>query len=64
MRIKTNKEKCLGCGTCVALTPNTFKMDDDGKASVKNSKGDSEEAILETAKACPVQAIEIEGEEG
>lgn len=62
MKIKVNKEKCLGCATCCFLAPNTFEMAEDGKSRVKNPQGDSEEKILQAVQSCPSAAIEIEGE--
>lgn len=52
-----DKEKCVGSGTCVALCPNVFQMDDDGKAYVTDSAGASEQEIQQAIDACPVQAI-------
>ena len=57
MTLKVLKDLCIGCATCVALAPETFKMDDDGKAIVYNDKGNDEETILMTKDACPVKAI-------
>ena len=63
MKIKVNKDKCLGCATCCFLAPNTFEMGEDGKAQVKNPQGDDEEKILQAVQACPCLAIEIEEEQ-
>lgn len=54
---KVDKEKCIGCSTCVALCPNTFKMDDDGKAVAFTQDGDSPESIQLAIDSCPTQAI-------
>ncbi len=62
MKIKVDKEACIGCGTCVALAPNTFALDEEGKSIVTNPQGDKEEDIRKAAEACPVGAIEIEEE--
>lgn len=68
--IKLEREICIGCGSCSAICPKYFEMQDDGKAYIigaaKDEKGDDR---LETAKiecaesaveACPVQCIHIE----
>jgi len=34
MSYKVNKEKCIGCGLCVADCPGGTEMDKDGKAKV------------------------------
>lgn len=59
MGITINRETCISCGTCVALAPNTLKMDDENKAVVTNETGDDVETIKMAADACPVQAIAI-----
>lgn len=67
-KIKLEREKCIGCGSCQALCPKYFEIIDDGKSSIKGAaKSDIQE--LETSKlecaesaaeACPVQCIHIE----
>jgi len=52
-----DKEKCIGCGTCVALAPKTFKLDGEGKAEVIGSPRDDEKAIKEAVESCAVDAI-------
>ncbi len=59
MKIQINQENCIACGSCVALAPNTFELNESGKSMVKDEKGDSDEVILEAAKACPVSVIEV-----
>lgn len=61
MKIAVDKDKCIGCGTCVAIAPQSFKLTDDGKAEPINppAGGDSEEKIKEAAESCPVTAITI-----
>ena len=31
-------DKCIGCGTCVAVCPAFWQMSDDGKAQLKSAK--------------------------
>jgi len=58
MKIKIDKEKCIGCGTCAVIAPKTFKLGDDGKAEVIEPPGDKKEKIKEALDSCPVDAIE------
>ena len=60
MRIKLDKEKCIGCGTCVALAPKTFQFSEDGKVDVKPGEGDDQDTVEMAASACPVAAIVVE----
>lgn len=53
--IKVDKEKCIGCGTCVALCEAVFELGDDGKAYVKEQK--NEKCVDEAIESCPTEAI-------
>lgn len=57
LTISLDKNKCIGCGACVAIAPNNFEFDDDGLSNVIDQEA-SEEAI-EASEVCPVMAIEI-----
>lgn len=59
---KINQEICIGCGSCVALCPKIFQLNNDGKAEVlaMESYDDFEECSQDAANSCPVQAILIE----
>jgi len=67
-KIKLEREKCIGCGSCAAICEKYFEMADDGKSHIKNSnKQQIEELEIEkiecaesAAEACPVQCIHIE----
>ena len=59
MKVRINKEKCLGCGTCTILASKSFKLADDGKAEVLEPYGDDEQIIREAADSCPMGAIEV-----
>lgn len=59
MDLRVDREKCIGCGTCVALCQECFQLDEEGKSEV--IKKECETCNLEdVASACPVGAIEIE----
>ncbi len=52
-----DQNTCIGCGTCVALAPKTFKLNDEGKSVVTNPQGDDEATIQGAIDSCPVDAI-------
>jgi ferredoxin len=62
MKIIIDKDKCKGHNNCVSIAPNVFEVDEKFKAFVLDPKGDSDEAILQAAKACPELAIILEDE--
>ena len=60
MKIKVDREKCIGCGICASLCPKNFKMI-EGKSSPNAESVDNCGCDLdEVAESCPVEAIEIE----
>jgi ferredoxin len=59
MRIEIDRELCISVASCVAVAPNTFELDDEGIAVVKNLNGDDEKTILQAAQSCPVNAIRL-----
>ena len=61
MKVKIDKNKCIGCGTCVALAPKTFKLGEDAKVMAIEPSGDGEAKVKEAIDSCPVDAIELAG---
>ncbi len=57
--VKIDEERCIGCGSCVALAPEAFAIGlEEGKAEVKGDWGKVPPEKLRCARdACPVQAI-------
>lgn len=64
MKIAVDREVCISAADCVAIAPNTFELDAEGKCIVKDPKGHDLETILEAAKACPVACIYIYDDNG
>ena len=63
MKLKVNKEKCIGCGHCVSITDQkVFDFDDDNLAKVIESPvtPENEEAANDAMESCPTGAIEEE----
>ena len=57
VKISIDKEKCIGCGSCEAVCPKTFKLEGD-KAVVK--KQPTKITCEKEAEAiCATQAISI-----
>jgi len=54
-KFKINKERCIGCGTCVQSCPEATKLGDDMKAEII-----SQDKLEQCggAKICPFGAIE------
>ena len=58
-RIKLDKDKCIGCGTCAAVCPANFEMKDDGKAEVIKEEVDTLGCNRVAEENCPVNVIVI-----
>ncbi len=65
MKVKVVDEKCIGCGSCIAITPDVFEYNDEGLATVKIEEipDDLIEATEDALNSCPVGAIEEADEE-
>jgi len=60
-----DRDLCIGAATCIAVAPKTFVLDSEAKAIFLDTTiTDTDENIIEAAKACPVAAIIIEDENG
>lgn len=57
--IEIDRETCIGDQLCANEAPNTFEIDGDGIAVVKDPAGDEPEIILNAAKNCPVDCIHL-----
>lgn len=63
MKLKVNKEKCIGCGQCVSITDQkVFDFDDDNLAKVIESPvtSENEQIANDAMESCPTGAIEEE----
>ena len=59
MKVKVDKDLCIGCGACQAICSDVFEIDDDRLSSVlvdevqEEYQDDAREAI----ESCPTEAI-------
>lgn len=70
-KVKITRDLCIGAGSCEAIAPKTFKLDDEGKSVIIKKDGttandahykdidDTDENIMNAAKSCPTNAIAI-----
>ncbi len=65
LKVWVDRDLCIGAATCVAIAPKTFLLDSQAKAIILDTvELDTDEAIIDAAKGCPVAAIIIEDEKG
>lgn len=62
MKVKVNKDACIGCGACAAICDTVFELDDEGLSVAKKEevKDDENQAVRDAADSCPTGAIEVE----
>lgn len=53
--LKVDQNKCIGCGLCVGLCPESFQFNEDHKSEVKDPK--VTECSKQAEASCPVGAI-------
>ena len=64
MKVRVDRELCIGVGNCVAFAPTVFMLDEERKAVVLDPSSVDEFTLLEAAKSCPESAIILEDDEG
>ncbi len=56
---------CIGAGTCIAIAPKAFALDENAKAVFLPTVSDTtDDELIDAAKACPVMAILIHDQNG
>jgi ferredoxin len=64
MRVRVDRDLCIGVGNCVAMAPTVFALDDEKKATVLDTSSVDEATLMEAAESCPEDAIIVEDDEG
>ena len=62
MKVKVNKDACIGCGACAAICDEVFEINDEGlsEAKVEKVKEEFQDEVRDAADSCPTGAIVIE----
>lgn len=71
MKVKVNKDACIGCGACAAICDEVFELNDEGLSIVKESfkadedgfyeiKDDLKDQAQDAIDSCPTGAIVTE----
>lgn len=65
LTMRIDRDLCIGAATCIALAPKAWALDDEAKAIILDTASEeSDQALLDAAKSCPVMAIFITDENG
>jgi ferredoxin len=60
-RVEVDRARCVGSGTCEALAPAVFEVDDDGVLAVLHSQPAEDEVpdVRDAVDACPTRALAL-----
>ena len=60
MKLRVDKDICIGCGACKATAPDVFEINDEGLAevTVEEVADELHEDAVDALEGCPVNAIE------
>ena len=57
IRVRVDRERCVGAAMCVAIAPSVFAIDAEGKAVVLVDTFDDTELLMQAAEECPALAV-------
>ncbi len=64
MKVRVDRDLCIGIGNCVAMSPTVFQLDSQNKAKVLDPSSVSEDKLMSAAESCPVNAVIVEDDQG
>ena len=64
MKVRVDRDLCIGVGNCVAAAPTVFKLDKNNKAVVLKPESVDDDTLMNAAESCPVNAIIVEDDDG
>jgi len=64
MRVRVDRDLCIGVSNCVAYAPTVFALDEENKAVVLDPSSVDDQTLLEAAESCPENAIIVEDDQG
>ena len=64
MQVRIRRSECCGHAQCVESLPGVYALDSKNKAVVLDPEAATKQELIDTAEACPCQAIVVEDDEG
>jgi ferredoxin len=64
LKVRIDRNLCIGIGNCVAVAPTVFKLDKSNKAVVMSPESVDEDTLMRAAESCPENAVIIEDDDG
>jgi len=64
MKVKVDRDLCIGVSNCVAIAPTVFALDKQNKVFIIDPESVDDKTLLNAAESCPENAIIIEDDDG
>lgn len=65
LTVRILRDQCIGTAACRNAAPEVFEMDDEHVIAFTEEIGaTTPERVLDACRVCPVDALEVEGEDG
>jgi ferredoxin len=64
LKVRVDRDLCIGVSNCVAVAPSVFQLDNENKAIVLDPSSVDDEMLMTAASSCPEKAIILEDEKG
>lgn len=64
LRVRIDRDLCVGFGDCITEGPGAFRLDDGGVAEFENPDLLDRETLMRACASCPVDAITVWDAEG
>jgi ferredoxin len=61
--VELNRDKCIGTGMCTSTAPHRFRFD-GGKSTPVDGVVEPDEAVIDAAESCPMEAILVRAADG
>jgi len=63
-KIVIDRDLCIGAATCIAVTPESFKLDEESKAIVIDPDAVDDDILISAVNSCPTKAILLFDKDG
>jgi ferredoxin len=63
-KIVIDRDLCIGAASCIAVSAETFELDDESKAVAKGPDAADDDKLIMAAQSCPTKAILLFDKDG
>ena len=63
-KIVIDRDLCIGAASCIAVSSETYELDNENKAVVTHANAVDDETLMMSAQSCPTKAIFLFDKEG